>query len=643
MLDRDGDLRADGVRLTYSVPVRRPAQPRPQASTTPFLVARRKITGIGRAQGRSIVIRLAELTSTDVGKRPSLTYFARRGTPVRSLAGVAALGQRILPVALPPRAVPTPAPTSTVTTPPAAMTPAPAPTSCPTSIRLLSLSDWRGALDPVQVAPDPSTGGAAVIDAYWDAERAGNPNTIAVAAGQSFGGGAPLSEMFADAPTIAAMNMMGFTADALGNRNFMYGLPKLQANINGASFGFTAANLNTAGALSGTSQYRMVRVGGVDVAFIGITNHTAPSLTPAGSFGAITISDPVSSANAARLAARNAGADLVVGLVQYGATGVDGVGQPVGPLVDFAVAVSGFDVIVGAHSERTVSASVGGALVLQTLPRGRQYGRVDIPADPCAGTVGTPTAAIVAPVASAVTPDAAVAAALAPYRPQLTTAFDGVVAVTNGTFTRSTLIGGERTHETALGNLVADSIRARYGTQLAVIEGGSLRFPLPSNYVPQNGALRRPDDGAAPWDLVVGDIYTVLPFGNELITRTVTGAQLWDVMEQSLVSAGSTPTPNSGFLQISGFKVAYTASNPPGARVTSIALTNNTPIPDDATPYTITVPDFLNKGGGGHSALAVGGGVGESREDVAIALREYLEAQPGALTPATDGRIARTE
>jgi 5'-nucleotidase len=46
---------------------------------------------------------------------------------------------------------------------------------------------------------------------------------------------------------------------------------------------------------------------------------------------------------------------------------------------------------------------------------------------------------------------------------------------------------------------------------------------------------------------VVGDAYAVLPFGNSAVTRTVTGQQLWAMMEHSVEAL---PAANGWFGQV---------------------------------------------------------------------------------------------
>lgn len=502
-------------------------------------------------------------------------------------------------------------------------------------LQLLSVSDWHAQLDPQSVFGVGNVGGAAALSSYFDADRAANPNTLTLTAGDAFGASPPLSNFFDEEPAVKAMNLMGFDADTFGNHNFDRGTAHLQRMIDLAEFQYVSANLrNVADNLSGVKPFEIFDVGGVDVAVIGITNPEAPTLVKPGNFGTIEVTDPVAAANRARAQARQAGAEIFVVITHMGITGFDAAGQPTGPLADFANAVGGFDVILGDHTDVQFEGVINNQLVVENRSKGLTYAKTTLTVDRVNGRVVARDAQFVTPLSSAVTPDQAVVDMLRPYRAALAAVLDARIGVATGLFPR----GGnlERLREVAIGNLVADAMRETYGTQLALTNGGGLRAPLPSSYLPADTSLRRTTPGYAtgpPYDLVVGDVYTVLPFGNIVVTRTVTGSQLYAALEHSV---GSIPAANGKFAQISGFRFEYDSSKPAGSRVVSVELDDGTPILPDSATYTLATNDFTNAGGDGYTMLADGQGV--TRDIMANVVLDYIRAK-GTISPVVEGRI----
>lgn len=504
-------------------------------------------------------------------------------------------------------------------------------------LQLLSISDWHAQLDPLSVRGVGEVGGAAALAAYFRADRAANPNTLTLTAGDAYGASPPLSSFFDEEPAVKAMNLMGFDADTLGNHNFDRGIAHLQRMIDLAEFEYVSANLeNVSANLDGVKPFEIFDVGGVKVAVIGVTNPEAPSLVFPGNFGTIEVTDPVAAANRARAAAKKAGAKIFVALTHMGVTGNDAAtGAPVGPLIDFANNVRGFDVILGDHTDVQFERVINNALVVQNRSKGLTYARTNLSVDPKNGRVRSRSVTFVTPLTSGVTPDPAVVSMLASYRAELAAVFDEQIGLATGVFPQGGNI--ERLGEVALGNLVADAMRARYGTQLALTNGGGLRSALPSSYLPEDTGLRRPAPGYAagpPYDLVVGDVFSVLPFGNSVVTRSVTGAQLYAALEHSLAPL---PAANGRFAQISGFRFVYDVTRPAGARVVSVTLDDGTAILPDSTTYTLATNDFVNAGGDGYTMFA--DGQGATREVMADVLLAYIRTQ-GTIAPVIDGRIS---
>ena len=522
------------------------------------------------------------------------------------------------------------------------------------TIQLLDVSDWHAQLDPVDVS-GTLIGGASVISTLWTQDRASVPNTLTLTAGDAYGASPPLSGFFDEEPAVKAMRLMGFDVDTFGNHNFDRGVGHLQrmidlagaptATVPGKPFGYVSANLtNLDDNLDGVAPWRIFEVGGVKVGVVGITNPEAPGLVFPESFGTMVPTDPVPAANKARAQARAAGAKILIAITHLGITGADPVtGEPAGPLTQFAENVGGFDVIFGDHTDVQFEKVINNALVIENRSKGLTYSRTLLDVDTENGRIIERSNRFITPFASGVTKDPAIEAMLQPYRTELAEVFDEKIATTTGVFVRGGNV--ERRQEVAIGDLIADSLRETYGTQLGFTNSGGIRAPLPSSYVPQDTSLRRTGCSTeTPCDLVVGDIYTVLPFGNTVLTRDVTGSQLWAALEHGIECVNATGglnsvcVPGTGkFPQISGFRFTFDPTRPAGSRVVSVALNNGTPIPRDATTYTFTTNDFTNAGGDGYTMFADGQGV--TRDLMANVLLEYVRGK--VLTPTTDGRITR--
>lgn len=514
--------------------------------------------------------------------------------------------------------------------------------NCHVSMQFLSVSDWHAQLDPLS----GGIGGAAAISTYWQDDRAAfEGRTITLTAGDAYGASPPLSGFFDEVPGVLAMRLMGFDVDTFGNHNFDRGIEHLQQMIDlagstdepGTPFRYVSANLeNRDDNLKGVEDYAIFEIDRVKVAVIGLTNEEAPSLVFPGNFGTIEVTDAVEAANRAREAAAREGAKVFIVITHKGITGTDEAGNPSGPLVDFANAVEGFHIIFGDHTDVEFEAVVNGQLVLENRSRGATYARTQLTVDRRDGSLVDVSNEFVTPVAGNVTPDPAIVEMLQPFREDLAAEFDAEIGVATETFPRGGDPAVERVGETAIGNLITDSMRLRYGADIGFTNGGGIRTPLPSSYAPQDTSLRRPLPGYAagpPWDLVVGDAYATLPFGNQVITRTVTGALLWEILEHGVAAM---PGANGRFPQVSGFRFTYDVALPPGNRVVSVELDDGTPILPDGTTYVLATNDFVNAGGDGYTMFL--GEHGVTRDLMATVLLEHIRTL-GTISPTVDGRI----
>jgi 2',3'-cyclic-nucleotide 2'-phosphodiesterase (5'-nucleotidase family) len=561
----------------------------------------------------------------------------------------------------------------------------------PVDIQILNVSDWHGNLDPAS-----ANGGAWNISAMWKQDRLAYP-TLTLTAGDDFGAAPPLSGFFDEVPAVQAQRLMGIQVNTFGNHNFDTGLTHLQAMIDlarapstgaagahpGKPFHYVAANLkNLNGNLKHVDPLEFLWVGKVKVAVIGIVNEEAPTLVSPGNFGTITVTDGVAATIKWARFARLFGADVVLVITHKG---MNTVSPPTGALADFANALPKglVDVVVGDHTNIQYSGSTpNGVLYHENLSFGNGYAKTMLNVTPGfrgkvnsksvtfvtpgpAGALSTDKTSCTGAGATATFCDQDIVTMLVPYRGLLAAALDGTIGTTTQPFDRGGNI--ERRKEMPLGDLLADGLRSVYGVDIGYYTGGSIRSQFPAcGYAPVNTALNRGNWDAThttvvtcagygagtPYDLTKGDVYTVLPFGNNIVTRTVTGTQLWQTLENGVSLCPnpitSTSTCAGRFPQVSGIKFTFNTANATGctgseiapitwacvpSRITAVTKSDGTPIPYDGTTYTFATTDFTNNGGDSYTMLH--DGVGVSRDRDANAFLTYISTIGPALDPTT--------
>lgn len=512
----------------------------------------------------------------------------------------------------------------------------------PVTIQLISVSDWHAQLDPLFVFGVGAVGGAAELSTYFQNERANNPNTLVLTAGDAYGASPPLANFFNEEPAVLAMNAMGFDADTFGNHNFDRGVDHLQDMVDLAEFQYVSANLkNREDNLTGVKDYEIFDVGGIKVAVIGITNPEAPTLVAPDAFGTIEITDPARAVKKARAKARSEGAQVFVVIAHMGITGFDSeTGEPFGPLVDFANEVKQIDVILGDHTDFEYSGIINDVLIVENRSRGRTYARTELVVNPRNSHVLDRSVEFVTPFSSAVTPDPNVVALLQPFRDQLGPLLNEVVGSSDVFVPRSDACGqtAGRTCESLVGNITTDAIRERYGVDFAVTNSGGLRASLTCPTV-DNPTDFCPAYTPPPYPITRGQVITVLPFGNEVVTLTLNGAELKAVLENGV---SQMPGASGRFPQVSGLCFTYDISAASGSRVTSAvrqaadgSCTGAVVDLTSAGSYTLAINDFMAVGGDEYPDFS---SRVTSFDLMDVVVIDYITAS-GGISPTIQGRI----
>jgi len=217
-----------------------------------------------------------------------------------------------------------------------------------------------------------------------------------------------------------------------------------------------------------------------------------------------------------------------------------------------------------------------------------------------------------------VTPDPEVAAEVARYEQNFAKEIDAPLATTAVALdSRNAIV---RTREAAIGNLVADAMRARARADAAVMNGGGIRG---GKIYPPGATLTR------------RDVLAELPFGNRLITIEISGADLRRAIENGL---SLLPNPAGRFPQVSGLTIEADVSRPPGRRITSIKVGDAAL--DEAKTYRVATNDFMGRGGDGYTMFRDARHLLPDTDSPLIAneVMDYL-ARLGTVRTGVEGRI----
>jgi len=520
----------------------------------------------------------------------------------------------------------------------------------PVKVRVLAINDFHGNLRPAPgglLTGDPAHPGRTITVPAGGAEhlatavaelRAAHANHIFVAAGDLIGATPLLSALFRDEPTIESLSLMGLEASAVGNHEFDKGadeLLRLQRGgchpgdgckgprpFKGAGFHYLAAST----VVESTGQtllpaYHVKRFQGLPVAFIGLTLEGTPGIVvPAGVAG-LKFRDEAETVNELVPLLRRQGIEAIVVLIHEGGWPSGGHNECPGisgPIVDIVKRLDkAVDVVISGHTHRAYNCRIDGRLVTSGDKYGTLVTAIDLALDPQTGDV-----------ASAVADNVIVLPSFArdPRQTQLIEMYERLAAPLArrvvGRLGADLPRDADPAGASVLGQVVADAQLAATqdaGAQIAFMNPGGIRAALP-----------RPADGQLRYE----DLFSVQPFYNNLVTLTLSGAQVLDLLEQQWQQ------PRPRILQVSrGFSYAWDATRPVGQRVVpgSVRL-HGRPL-EAAAEVRVTVNSFLAAGGDGFSVLEAGRQPRTGIMDV-DALELFVKANP-LLVPGPLDRIVR--
>jgi 5'-nucleotidase len=451
-------------------------------------------------------------------------------------------------------------------------------------------------------------GGLARVATLRDRIAGESPHTVFVLPGD-FLSPSTMSSMFQGGQMVATLNAAGLDLATFGNHEFDFGAEVTRERMRESRFAWVSANvLDPATGLpfGGAAPFVLREYGGIRVAFIGLVTPDTRTLSK-GAAG-LTFLDPIRAAKEVVARARRARADLIIALTH----------QDMADDEQLAAAVPEIDLILGGHEHVPLDATVGRTLILKTGADAVSLGRVDVSVSTGRGGRRVETKWELIPVTDETPEKPEVAALVKQYEGAMAAELDVLVGATSVPLdTRNDTV---RTQESAVGNLIADLMRAAMQADVALINGGGIR----GNTVMPAGPLRR------------RDVLTIQPFANKIVKVDVTGEILREALESGLSQVERTA---GRFPQVSGLRYVFDPTRPAGSRLVSVGV-GGRPL-DPRGNYTLATFDFILGGGDGYTMLKAARVLikaenGPMDSDLLI---ERLKAGP--IAPVLDGRVTR--
>ncbi|WP_034410507.1 bifunctional metallophosphatase/5'-nucleotidase [Derxia gummosa] len=529
--------------------------------------------------------------------------------------------------------------------------------NAPIPLRLVAVNDFHGNLEAgrltltvrePQARDKPlklNAGGAPALAGMVTQLRVGAPHTIFFSAGDLVGAAPLVSTLYRHEPTVEVMNKLGLDFNVLGNHEFDAGRVELQRlmrggcggnephsasescalhHYEGSKFAWLSANVKRADGATLVPADVVRTVGGVKVGFIGATTRDTPGMVMRSGIAGLSFDDEADAINARVAALRRRGVEAIVAVLHEGGElardndlpgdwNDPGCPGASGRIFELAKRIAPqVDAIFSAHTHQGYACVMDGRPIVQATSYGRGLAVVDLAIDPRSrDVIRERTRAVNLPVvngqtdmdarrrlAAALPPelghvlvsardDKNVAALVERYARLAAPRANRELGKLDGAFTRA---GADKGDSTA-GRLIADAqlaaTREHAGAQLAFMNSGGVRADL--------------DCGRPGCGLTFGQAFVAQPFGNTLVTLTLTGAELKELLESQQRPGDALPR----FLQPSS-NLSYTwrQQAPHGEHVDELRL-DGKPIAADAK-LRITVNNYLAEGGDGHALLREG-------------------------------------
>ena len=462
--------------------------------------------------------------------------------------------------------------------------------------------------DLYELPADKGRGGYAKLASVVRQEKVGEKHSIFVHAGDAYSPSL-LSTMDKGKSAVDMLNAVGVDYMVLGNHEWDFGPKILRERVWQSNFPVLASNARDKDGLpiDGTVRTAMVEVGPFRVGIMGLITQNTKVISHVGTDEFLPVMD-----TAATLAKelRGQGANLIVALAHLDF------------VEDMELFHSGIvDVLLSGQDHYYIFQDNGKSLWMDSGEDAEKVGVVDVHMKSYMkrGKKRFSWEADMRFVDTKNIPeDGAIAAKVKGYEKFLSKELDIEIGKTLSELdSRKKTV---RTEEAAIGNLITDAMRGGVDADIAIANGGGIRAG--KIYAPGTMITRR-------------DILSELPFGNVVVKLRLTGAQIWDALENGVSQVES----NAGrFPQVSGMSYTFKPKAKAGSRVVSVKIGNKAL--NKSRSYTVATNDYVANGGDGYSVFKKGKVIIDASGATLLAgmVMNYIKAK-GSVSPKVEGRI----
>ena len=485
------------------------------------------------------------------------------------------------------------------------------------SIEILSINDFHGAMAEEPGGKNP--GAAKLATVIFDARKA-NPNALLVAGGDLYQGSA-LSAITKGAVVNEYLAYLGLTNSAIGNHEFDWGPNHFNAWSKDGKFPFLAANIvdkETGQTPPWTKPYHTVLLGGHKITFVGFSTVETLSKTKSDYVADYDFLEPAKVA--AKLVPeilRDEKPELIIAVTHLPSIADStkpgkASGMPELYELDALTKVPGINAVVTGHSHNTVAGMNNGVPVVQGYYNGRVVGKLAINFTGDNAFTIAPSAFEAFNSKDKIAEDAGAKKIYDDYNARYGAGLADKVAVVSGDLAHS-----RTANLTPMGKWVCDVLKAHYGVQVYVHNGGGLRKGFPAGTV------------------TVSDFWELMPYDNYTVTFKTSGKALKEIIASGIDSK------DFGNGQFSGVKVRYNPAVNGTAKIISITLDDGTVVTDNAL-YTVGTNDFQFFGGDKYTMIQPNATeVKETFDPVRDVLIEAAKKAGTIVAPSVEGVLTK--